>query len=221
MHTGEKRKHKRHHIEMTKVEVDKRDTSPMGLITAALQDLSKRGVGVRLREILHIGEMVNLKIHIPKLKKPLVFQGEVKWTKRIGGNYRAGIRLLQGDSKSKESIRKLCQRFESGTAWRLLNPAMLPKAVLYRGLLAAIIAGMVIGACILGGSRADDIAQARTVRRYATEKLRCPHCQEISYSTEYAFLDIPEEMNPEEIVICPKCHKQISYYDLEVVWRKK
>jgi hypothetical protein len=221
MHAGEKRKYKRHHIEMTRVEVDRKDASPLGLKTASLQDLSKRGVGVRLRELLHIEERVNLKIHIPKLKKPLVFQGEVKWTKRIGGNYRAGIRLLQGDSKSKETIRKLCQRLESGTAWRLLNPAILPRAVLYRGLLAAIIAGMVIGAGILGGSRADDIAQAQTVRRYAIEKLRCPHCQKVFYSTESAPLDIPEEMNPEEIVICPGCHKQVSYYDLEVVWQRE
>jgi len=221
MDSKEKRKHKRYPLEMTKVEVGRKDPSTLHLITTTLQDFSKQGIGVRLRELLHIGEQVNLKIHIPKIKAPLIFKGEVKWIKRIESGYKAGIHLLQGDSKSIEIIRKLYQRLESGPVWRSLNPTMWPKSVLYRGLLVAVIAGIIIGIGILSITRTGNIAHARTVRRYATEKLRCPHCQQVSYSTEYAFLDIPEEMNPKKIVTCPKCQKQIPYRDLEVVWRKE
>ncbi|MFH1904201.1 MAG: PilZ domain-containing protein [bacterium] len=203
MNSEEKRKHRRFPLEKTKVELGKE--------VAALQDFSRRGICVRLRDILNLGERINLKIHLHKASKPLVFKGEVKWTKRTGFGSKAGIKLLQGDNKSIESIKKLYQRFEN-PVWRRVPAYYLP---------IALSIALIILVGVLGGPKIKNITYARTVSKYATEKLKCPMCGHISYSTEYAFLDIPEEMNPKQIVICPKCHKQISYYDLEVVWQKK
>jgi len=120
------------------------------------------------------------------------------------------LKLLQGDSKSVEFFRKLYQRFES-PVWRRMPDFLLPT----------IFAIVVIALVYLIAPKIENIAHARTVSKYATEKLKSSHCHQVSYSTEYALLDVPEEINPEKIVICPKCHNQISYYDLEVVWRKK
>ncbi|MBU0478852.1 PilZ domain-containing protein [bacterium] len=204
MGSENKRRHKRFSLEKTRVELGKE--------VATLQDFSKRGIGIRLRNFLHIGEKVNLRIYTHKAKKPMRFKGEVRWTERTAGfGCKAGIRLLQGDSKSTEFFKKLYQRFEN-PVWRRVPSFLLPTIV-------AVLAIILVG--ILSAPKIGDIAHARTVSKYATEKLKCPMCVHTSYSTEYAFLDIPEEMNEERIVICPKCHKQISYYDLEVVWRKK
>lgn len=203
MRNEEKRRHKRFPLEKTRVELGKE--------VAALQDFSKRGICVRLRDFLHIGEKINLKIYLHKVKKPLVFKGEVKWAERIGFGCKAGIRLLHGDSKSIESIRKLYQRFEN-PIWRRGPDFLLPTIV-------AIVVIALVG--ILGAPKIKNIAHAKTVSKYATAKLKCPMCGHISYSTEYDFPDIQEEENPEQIVICPNCHRQISYYDLEVVWRKE
>ena len=204
MRDEEKRRHKRFSLEKARVELGKE--------VATLQDFSKRGIGVRLRDILKAGERINLKIHLHKAKKPLRFKGEVRWTERTTGfGSKAGIKLLQGDSKSVEFFRKLCQRFEE-PLWRRVPNFLLPTIV-------AIVVIALVG--ILSAPKIENIAHARTVSKYATAKLKCPMCGHTSYSTEYDFPDITEEENEKQIVICPKCHKQISYYDLEVVWRKK
>jgi len=211
MSSEEKRKHKRFSLGKAKVELSKECTPASSATASTLEDFSKRGIGVRLRDILNLGERINLKLRLHKAKKPLVFKGEVKWTKRTGFGSKAGIKLLQGDNKSIESIKKLYQRFEN-PAWRRMPGFLLPTIV---GIALIILVGILIAPKI------ENIAHAMTVSKYATAKLKCPHCGGISYSTEYDFPDIQEEENPEQIVICPKCHKQVSYYDLEVVWRKK
>ena len=221
MNSEEKREHKRFPLEKTKVELS-RDGTPASSATAStLEDFSKRGIGLRLRDFLHIGEKVNLRIYTHKAKTPMRFKGEVRWTERTTGfGSKAGIKLLQGDNKSVEFFKKLYQRFDRPVLKRVtdsLNPGTWPNFLLPTIIGIALI--ILVG--ILGAPKIENIAHARTVSKYATEKLKCPMCGHTSYSTEYAILDIPEEMNQKQIVICPKCHKQISYYDLEVVWRKK
>ncbi len=221
MNSKDKREYKRFLLEKTKVELNREGTPASSATTSTLEDFSKRGIGVRLRDFLHIGEKINLRIYTHKAKKPLRFKGEVRWTERTTGfGSKAGIKLLQGDSKSVEFFRKLYQRFES-PMWKRtassLNPATWPDFLLPT--IIAVVVIVLVG--ILSAPKIENIAHAKTVSKYATERLKCPNCGHISYSTEYAFPDIPEEMNQKKIVSCPKCHKQISYYDLEVVWRKK
>ena len=221
MRNEEKREHRRFPLEKTRVELGRESNSFLHFVTATLQDFSKRGICVRLRDILKTDEKINLKIYPRNAKKPMRFKGEVRWTERTTGfGSKAGIKLLQGDSKSVEFFRKLYLHFEN-PAWRRavtsLNPATWPAH--YLAIAATIALIVLIG--VLGAPRIESIAHAKTVSKYATEKLKCPMCSHTSYSTEYESSDIPEEENEKQIVICPKCHKQVSYYDLEVVWRKK
>ncbi|MCK5031547.1 MAG: PilZ domain-containing protein, partial [Thermoplasmatales archaeon] len=114
MRNEDKREHKRFSLGKARVELHKGDTSSSNSTTAALQDFSKRGIGIRLRNFLNIGEKVNLRIYTHKAKKPLRFKGEVRWAERTTGfGSKAGIKLLHGDNKSVELFRKFYQRFES------------------------------------------------------------------------------------------------------------
>ena len=224
MHGEERRKHKRYAVEMTRVEVSGSTTSLSGSVDATPRDFSERGIGVHSREPLHTGEKVNLRIHIPKKKKPLLFKGKVKWTERRGSGYKAGIRLLKGDSRSVEITRKLCQRLEEGPVWKRitnsLNPRRWSKTTLRRGALIAVTAGAIIVIGILSLPRIGNIAHAKNIRKYSTKKLECPLCRNVSYSTEYNLIDLPEELNEKKLVACPKCHEHVSYFDLEEAKRE-
>jgi len=99
--------------------------SPRPAINAPCYDISAGGLCVESPKALNIGDLMQIRVHVPKLNKfsPRFFNpyendaeqyvqciGKVAWIRPLGGHYLVGLHFTDIDSDHRKALKGLIQK---------------------------------------------------------------------------------------------------------------